>query len=178
MARGWERAESGALTVMLEPVEQVILGSLLDQVIHLLDPDGMTRPEHNPLDVLLDLGAQIHVTPPTDPVLARLLPDAHHDDEQIAAEFRRFTEHDVRREKVSRARQVRHRLASGDETITVEPNAVEDWLRALNDVRLALGTRLGVEEDSEVTDEDLPARHVYDWLGWLQDSLLRALHET
>ena len=175
MARGWERADSGVLTVLLEPVEQDVLASLLDQVIQLLDPDGVTQPKPSPMTVLLDLNEQTSVTRPTDPVLARLLPDAHRDDEQIAAEFRRFTEYDVRREKVARAQQVRRVLTAGTELITVEADAAEDWLRALNDVRLALGTRLGIDDDSEIADDDQPASRVYAWLGWLQHSLLDAL---
>ena len=56
------------------------------------------------------------------------------------------------------------------------------WLRALNDVRLALGVRLSITEDFEARLQDLdPAdprsayMWVYDWLTFLQETLVRAL---
>jgi hypothetical protein len=52
----------------------------------------------------------------------------------------------------------------------------------MNDVRLALGVRLKVEEntqqDLELLAPDDPMRGVYavySWLGWLQESLISAL---
>jgi hypothetical protein len=58
----------------------------------------------------------------------------------------------------------------------------EVWLRALNDVRLALGVRLGITEDYEQeltqdsgTDPRSAYLQVYDWLSFLQESLVRAL---
>jgi hypothetical protein len=53
------------------------------------------------------------------------------------------------------------------------------WLSALNDVRLALGTTLGVSEDmpDDLPDDDPRAPHlgVYHWLTWMQESLVAAL---
>ena len=56
------------------------------------------------------------------------------------------------------------------------------WLRALNDVRLALGVRLDITEDTAQRTQDLdPADPrsaylwVYDWLTYLQETLVRAL---
>ena len=52
----------------------------------------------------------------------------------------------------------------------------------MNDVRLALGVRLKVEENThqelELLAPDDPMRGVYavySWLGWLQESLISAL---
>jgi hypothetical protein len=52
----------------------------------------------------------------------------------------------------------------------------------MNDVRLALGVRLKVEQnthaDLELLAPDDPMRGVYavySWLGWLQESLISAL---
>jgi hypothetical protein len=65
------------------------------------------------------------------------------------------------------------RLSAGD---------AEAWLRSLNDVRLALGVVLGITEDYEhgfsELDSDDPREaylHVYDWLTFLQETLVRAL---
>lgn len=60
---------------------------------------------------------------------------------------------------------------------------MEAWLRVLNGVRLALAVRLGVETASDYDQlSALPARDpraqlvdLYDWLGFVQESLLEAL---
>ena len=56
------------------------------------------------------------------------------------------------------------------------------WLGGLNDIRLALGVRLKIEdtdqEHLELLKPDDPLRAVYavyTWLGWLQESLIQAL---
>lgn len=177
MARGFERQDDGTLDVLLEPFEQVILASLLDQISHLLAPDEPMTPADDPLSALLNLHPDLPVAAPSDPVLARLLPDAYRDDVNKSAEFRRYTETDLRREKVRRIAHVRAALTGLDEPMTVAVAEAEDWLRALNDLRLALGTRLGVTDEGQddVSDDEAPVREVYDWLGWLQESLLRAI---
>ena len=67
----------------------------------------------------------------------------------------------------------RVRLSAGD---------AEAWLRSLNDVRLALGVVLGITEDYEREfaglDPEDPREaylHVYDFLTYLQETLVRAL---
>ncbi len=65
-------------------------------------------------------------------------------------------------------------------TIALEPDEQLSWLRALNDLRLAIGTRLDIkEEDDYATWEKLPdddprrlTYDLYDWLGYLQSALL------
>ena len=55
-------------------------------------------------------------------------------------------------------------------------------MRALTDLRLALGTRLEVEEGDEEYWYSLPdddprgqAHHIYEWLGYLQETLVHAV---
>ena len=64
----------------------------------------------------------------------------------------------------------------------IDEAAVEAWLPALTDLRLAFGTRIGVTEDidaerAEVLEGSL--RHAelaaYDWMSWLQDAIVRGL---
>ena len=43
------------------------------------------------------------LAPPTDPAVRRLLPDASRDDPEVAAEFRRLTEDDLRAGKIAPA---------------------------------------------------------------------------
>lgn len=119
---------------------------------------------------------------PDDPVLARLLPDAYQDDPEASGEFRRYTEQDLRSGKVAAARTVLATLPpSGGRVRLTEPEG-QAWLRALNDVRLALGVRLGVTDDfddevGELSADDPRSAYVwvYQWLAYLQDSLVEAL---
>lgn len=63
--------------------------------------------------------------------------------------------------------------------IVLTPEQADAWLTALNDVRLALGTALGIENDTpdqlDLDDPRAPHLDVYHWLTWMQDSLLQAL---
>ena len=74
-----------------------------------------------------------------------------------------------------------------DDDITIDVELDEAtalvWLRSLTDLRLALGTRLEVEEGDEeywysLPDEDprAQAHHIYEWLGFLQETLVHAVH--
>lgn len=66
--------------------------------------------------------------------------------------------------------------------VELDADAVDGWLRCLTDIRLALGTRLGVEQDDEERwaqlpddDPDKAMHEVYDWLAFVQETLLRTL---
>jgi hypothetical protein len=91
---------------------------------------------------------------PSDPALARLLPDGYRDDPQAAGELRRLTELSLRAEKVRNAQAVLDTLpATGGSVTLAGDEAAQAWLRALNDVRLALGTRLEVTEEVDLSAE-------------------------
>jgi hypothetical protein len=140
--------------------------------------------EHAPTDQELAamLGAGGPTSPPDDPVLARLFPDAYSDDEAAAGEFRKYTEQGLRSGKVAAANTVLATLPQDGGRVRLAPEDAQAWLRALNDVRLALGTRLGITEDYE-DEMELPDwadprsayLEVYHWLGYVQDTLVRAL---
>jgi hypothetical protein len=116
---------------------------------------------------------------PQDPALARLLPDAYADDRDRAQEFRRFTEDEIRQGKREAARAVLGSLPAQGGRVVLDESLTDAWLGALNDLRLTLGTRLGVTEESYTEIEGLDpmsarARQlsVYLWLGWLQETLV------
>src|SRR5438105_1071924 len=128
------------------------------------------------------IGAAGPTSPPEDPVLARLLPDAYRDDPEAAGEFRRYTEQGLRSGKVAAAQTVLDTLPAGGGHVRLGPEDAQAWLRALNDVRLAIGTVLGITEDYEDemeaaswADPRSAYLEVYHWLGYVQDSLVRAL---
>jgi hypothetical protein len=75
-----------------------------------------------------------------------------------------------------------HLKSSDDGTIDLDHDNANAWLGGINDIRLALGVRLKVENNShealELLTADDPLRGVYavyTWLGWLQETLLSAL---
>jgi len=140
------------------------------------DRDGL------PLDLAAILAGDAPAAPPEDPVLARLLPDAYGDDPDAAGEFRRYTEQGLRSGKVAAAQTVLATLPSDGGRVRLSAGDAEAWLRSLNDVRLALGVVLGITEDyehelSELDSEDPREAylHIYDWLTFLQETLVRAL---
>lgn len=121
----------------------------------------------------------------------RLFPQAYRDDDEAAAEFRRFTERGLRQLKSQRLaamQAVLDDMAAADPEADdvrrpVSPQEAEVFLGGLNDLRLVLGSRLGiVDDDQDVAADwsaDDPRTHQYDiyqWLSWLQATLLEAMH--
>lgn len=190
MGTAFRRRRDGTCTATLHPAEIDLLRSLAGQLLELLaDGEPVATEAADPLDRVLDLASP---EPPADPVLRRLFPDAY-TDEGSASDFRRYTERGLREVKRRNALVVlsdldrsepTRRESDARRTVAVAAADAESWMRALTDLRLALGTRLGLEQDEqpEWLGEDQPEddpRHyvlgVYEWLGWLQDSLVRAV---
>ena len=188
---GFRALRKGRVSARFEPSQAGILRALVSQVAELVageagpgPPPGAPAPGRagDPLDDLSGLLGAGPDTPPADPVLARLLPDAYADDTEAAGEFRRFTEPDLRSGKVAAARTVLDTLPPEGGRVDLSGQDAQAWLRALNDVRLALGVRLSITEDHDQRTADLdPADPrsaylwVYDWLTYLQETLVRAL---
>jgi hypothetical protein len=173
MSTGFKATREG-VSVHLDAGEVSILRSLVSQILGLVEP-GTTG--EDPLERALGIGSPIA---PTDPVLARLFPSAYREDEEAAGEFRRYTEATLRDGKRADATTLLETAAPGRLDLTAEQG--QAWLRAINDVRLALGVRLEIteevhEEIAEMSDDDprYPALVTYDWLTYLQDTLVRAL---
>jgi hypothetical protein len=129
-----------------------------------------------------ELGLSSHVAAPDDPVLARLLPDAYSDNPGASAEFRRYTEEGLRSAKVASAQVVLASLPPGGGEVRLSEPECQQWLRAINDVRLALSVRLGITDEDQSVAENLELDDprsayvwVYQWLAYLQDSLVDAL---
>ncbi len=64
-------------------------------------------------------------------------------------------------------------------TVDLTEDEAAAWLGALNDLRLALGVRLGITEDFDgdvdPSDPNAPALNVLSYLGWLEENLVDAL---
>ncbi len=170
--------------------EADLLRSLAGQLIELLrNESAASLHSQDPFEQLLDFSGP--TTVPDDPVLARLFPTAYPDDEEAAGDFRRFTESTLRDGKATGAAAIIDALEEAglpDEPedglfIDVELTDAEamTWMRSLTDMRLAIATRLGVEDGDEehwasMSAEDPRAQvhDIYDWLGYLQETLVHS----
>jgi hypothetical protein len=166
------------VTVVLEPHERMLLAGFADELAGLLAADagpGNAAGSSDPLERLVGLDSAA-VAAPADPALARLLPDAYRDDPDRSAEFRRYSDSDLRRAK----REALERLAAGagaDGDISLDADAVETWLQAVNDIRLVIGVRLEITDEGPWSAPEGDPRAslfaVYHWLTHLQEQLIR-----
>ncbi len=182
---------SGLVIANFTGFEADLLRSLAAQLVELLRNEEAIPHGQDPLEAMMDFSGP--TTAPEDPVLARLFPTAYSDDEEAAAEFRRFTEAALRDGKAAAACTIIDGLEEAglppqleEEGLMIDveldqPTA-EIWMRSFTDLRLALATRLGVAEDDEAYWDALPdedprsqAHDIYDWVGYLQETLIRAL---
>jgi hypothetical protein len=127
------------------------------------------------------------VDAPDDPAVLRLLPDASREEPEVAAEFRRLTQDDLRARKLGRLVLLWDDLTGDTDELRVPADRADDVAGALTDVRLVVAQRLGVTTDAD-------AEHLYDELGepggdagrhylvsvyaaltWLQESLVTLL---
>lgn len=183
----FRRRRRGRVSAEFDQNEAGLIANLAAQLIELLrDRNGASESSSDPLASLVGMSGP--VLPPEDPVLARLLPDAYRDNPEDAGEFRRYTEQSLTSAKVANAERIIDDLRSGgleagsaDEVeVELDTAGVLMWLRSLTDIRLALATRLGIETDDDIqrladeTDEAILAMaDVYDWLGYVQESLVQ-----
>ncbi|WP_329120089.1 DUF2017 domain-containing protein [Streptomyces sp. NBC_01353] len=191
MAGHFEALPGGGAAVALDEVELSILRSLAVQLLELIGPGDEPVEGEDPLAALFAEGPS---EPPSDPALKRLFPDAYGDEDEelraAAADFRRYTEKDLRARKREDALAVIRSLdalssSSGEGGAILKLTADESrsWLGALNDLRLTIGTRLEVTDEDESgelyrlpdTDPRKPMVMAYLWLGALQESLVETL---
>ncbi len=182
--------KSGAAVATFTAFEADLLRSLASQLIELLRSEAAAPETLDPLEALLDFSGPTRE--PEDPVLQRLFPTAYPDDEEAAAEFRRYTEIDLRNGKAAGAAAIIDTLEEAGLADQPEDGVYIDvelprvlavtWMRSFTDMRLAIATRLGIEDGDEeywhsLPDEDPQAQvhDIYDWVGFLQETLVRAV---
>jgi hypothetical protein len=145
------KRRSGVLRVDLSAAESAALGQVFGEFATVLDE-----------------------LPPEDPVTHRLYPDGYTDDEGASAEFRSLVQEDLRAERAARLTACRAELPTDGGRIELDADAADRWIRVLNDLRLALGTRLEVSEDRDL-DPEQDGAYLYDWLTAVQDTLVGQL---
>jgi hypothetical protein len=147
-----ERGSDGGVRLRFNDGEILLLRGLLDELEGLLED-------------------------PDDPALRRLFPPAH-DDPESEEQYRSLVQDQLLGGRSKAIAVVRDTL--GKETLGADE--ADSWLRALNDLRLVLGTRLDVTEDLDYEKLDLNEPRgrdlaVYGYLTWLQEQLVEALAE-
>jgi hypothetical protein len=147
-----ERDGAGGVRLRFHEGEVLLLRELLDELQTLLED-------------------------PDDPALRRLFPHAH-DDRESEEQYRSLVRDQLVTGREKAVGVVRDTL----EQDMLDADEADAWLRALNDLRLVLGTRLDVTEDLDYENLDLNEPRgrdlaVYGYLTWLQEQLVEALAE-
>jgi hypothetical protein len=165
----FRRNRSNGFDVVLEPGEAAVLTRLCEELTALLDSD--------------EPGGEGQA----DPVLERLFPRAYLDptEEEAEADWQRLAHGDLvdgRRRAIAvvEATLAGATVRRGRFELTLDEEQVQAWLAVLNDARLALGTRLQVTEDLDLSgldpdDPDTAPYAVYWWLGVLEERLIDVL---
>jgi hypothetical protein len=182
----WRREGDDIVTEM-QRQEAAVLRAMVGQVNDML----RARAEEAPVDELSELtGIRTGLsTSPDDPILSRLLPDFHRldddqpskDDLDSAAALRSLHEPALLDMKTAVAAVVLQTCPPDGGLVRLNLEQADAWLSALNDVRLALGTALDIDEDmpDELPQDDPRSGHlpVYHWLTLVQEELLHAVSQ-
>jgi Domain of unknown function (DUF2017) len=155
----------GMCVARLDAAEVAVLRQVLLEIVSLL-ADGYDR---------------------ADPVVERLFPDVYPDDPAASAEMRRYIGDELKAGKLDQAGEMLAALPEGGGQVRLAEEQAEGWLRALTDVRLALGLRLDIRDDTDLeaeldeavlkdpTSPRVGQLSVYAYLTYLQESLVTAL---
>jgi len=111
-----------------------------------------------------------------DPALQRLHPSAYPDDPVAAAEFDGFVRDDLTEQRMKAIETMSRTIDSEH----LDEEEVVAWLAAINDLRLVLGIRLAVTEESEPEDfEGDEGTHgsyaLYAYLSMLEENIVEVL---
>ena len=140
-------SRDGGAILLLGPVERRLLGELLDRLDDRLGTD--------------------------DPTTVRLFPPAHQHDPAAEAEYRSLVREDLLQGHRSSLAVVRETL----DAATLDAAQLAAWLGVVNDLRLVLGTELGVtpQTSDDPPDEDDPDYRLwveYLYLTWIEGQLV------
>jgi len=148
-----KRTRGGDFQLKLPPAERDVLRSLPGQLRQLLGTD--------------------------DPALERLFPPAYRDDPLAQADYEEMVRGDLISTKLTSIDVMEQTI----DTERLSEDQLVAWLGAINDIRLVLGTRLEVTEETyeeEIPDDDAraPTYALYAYLGWLEEQVVAALSEA
>lgn len=122
-----------------------------------------------------------------DDVAGRLQPDAIPDDRLAEEEFRDLVGDDIRQQRLTAIDSIERVLDAGTGrrgavAADLDADDVEAWMISLNHLRLAVGTALGIEDETQQPDVELGSSEgeqyaVYSWLSFALDMLVDASSE-
>ena len=151
---GWnrrvKRTRRGDFELKLPAEERAVLEALAPQLRALLDGDL------------------------ADPSLRRLFPTAYAEDPERDREYHAL----VRDELADRRRTAVDTLLATLDDPRLTEEQLTAWMGAINDLRLVLGTRLDVSEETDLVDPDdpdAPMLALYGYLGFLLENIVEAL---
>ncbi len=188
--RKWKRIESAQgprFRSTLAPHEAALLRNLVGSLLGMLDD----RQSSSPPDELEQITGMRtgHSKPPEDATVSRLLPDFFrpqndHPAGSAAAEslngaLRSLHEPEIIDAKREAAQCLLDTCPNDGGRFEISEEQANEWVTAVNDVRLSLGTMLEISADGP---DELPAEHplaghldVYHWLTVLQEYLVLGL---
>ncbi len=172
----FKASRQGRVTARISADERDYLLYLLAELEPVLAPLPVAA-DQDPLAAMVGISSAVR---PDEPGVLRLFPDAYADPD-AAAEFRRFTEQGLREAKTASLQTMRETLVGSGEKVVLSRPQAEGWISTLNDLRLLMGTRLGVTAEFSFGAEADPqdpatlAAATYEFLGWVQGTLLFAL---
>jgi len=184
--RNWKRvdtADGARFVSVLEAHESALLKNMATSVQEMLD-DRQSGTPSDPLEQITGIRTG-NPTPPDEATMRRLLPDFVKVDSDRAPEddanrvLRSLHEPEIIDAKISAAQRLLDTLPEGGGKIELTEADAQAWIAAVNDIRLTLGTMLGVGPD---LPDRLPEGHpmathleVYHWLTVLQEYLVLGL---
>lgn len=164
-----------------------MLDSLVKSMLDMLDQ----RESSAPADELEQITGIKAGNPrrPQDATLRRLLPDFYRSErshpagsaavESLNAALRSLHEPAIIAAKREAAERMMHTVPAGGGRLELTREEATSWVSAINDIRLALGTMLGIGPNGpeRLADDHPLAGHfdVYQWLTVMQEYLVLAL---
>lgn len=159
MRRTIKRRRDGRFDVRLGPAERKLLRSLVPQVTDMLMADAEPGGGH-------------------DPCVGRLFPVAYPEENDVdrQTEYRLLAHDELRASHIAALEA----FAASAEAEVVGLEQLDAWMRAVNGIRLVVGTRLDVSEGAderptEANDPRADGFAVYDFLSWLTDQIVEAM---
>lgn len=157
-----------------DSTEKAIIARVVSDTITLLDSRSDSESD-DPLAKMVGIEDRER---PTDPALLRLLPDADPENPEASAEFRRYTENDIREGKIANLQTILFTLGRTSPA-DIGRDEAHAWMIGLTDVRLVITSRLGIvteddmqqlyDNDDNLDDNVAALLSIYDFLSWMQE---------